>query len=124
MSAREVVGSVDEYIATAEPDARQMLQELRSVLIAAVPDAKERISWGMPTLDLNGKHLLFFAGYAHHVGFYPLPRAIEAFKEELKSYKTAKGSVQFPLDRPLPLDLVRRLVEFRVQEVLAGGGSR
>jgi uncharacterized protein YdhG (YjbR/CyaY superfamily) len=123
MSAREVSGSVDEYIATAEPEARQMLEELRTVLKAAVPEATERISWGMPTLDLNGKHLLFFAGYARHVGFYPLPRAVEAFKEELKSYKTARGSVQFPLDRPLPVDLVTRLAEFRVREVYANPGK-
>jgi uncharacterized protein YdhG (YjbR/CyaY superfamily) len=123
MSARAVAGSVDEYIAIAIPDARLMLEELRAILKAAVPEATERISWGMPTLDLNGKHLLFFAGYEHHVGFYPLPGAIEAFEQELKPYKTAKGSVQFPLDLPLPVDLVRRLAEFRVQEVYAKPGK-
>ena len=71
------------------------------VLRALVPEAVERISWGMPTFDLYGKHLLHFAGYARHVGFYPMPGAIEAFKRELASYKTGKGSVQLPLDRPL-----------------------
>jgi uncharacterized protein YdhG (YjbR/CyaY superfamily) len=101
-----------------------LLKELRALISAALPDATERISWGMPTFDLNGKHAVFFAGFERHVGFYPLPGSLEAFKDELGSYKTARGSVQFPLDRPLPVDLVRRMVEFRAQEVLAGKTHR
>ena len=101
-----------------------MLEELRVTVRAVVPEAVERITWGMPTLDLDGKHLLFFAGYARHVGFYPLPGAIEEFKEELRPYETAKGSVRFPLDQPLPEELVRRMVEFRVQELASGARYR
>ncbi len=80
------------------------------------PEATETISYAMPTFDLNGRHLVHFAGYPRHIGFYPIPSGMEAFKEELSGYKTGKGSVQFPLDQPLPRDLIRRIVEFRVAE--------
>jgi uncharacterized protein YdhG (YjbR/CyaY superfamily) len=123
MGARPVAGSIDEYVAGFPSPAREMLQELSATIRATVPDATERISYGMPTFDLRGKHLVFFAGYAGHVGLYPLPRALEAFRDELSTYKTAKGTVQFPLDRPLPADLIRRMVEFRVQEVYAKPGK-
>lgn len=83
---------------------------------ASAPDATEAISYAIPTFDLNGKHLVHFAGYGKHVGFYPTGSGVEAFKEELAPYKRGKGSVQFPLGQPLPTDLIRRIVEFRVQE--------
>ena len=117
-------GSVDQHIADAPPEARPMLEELRALIKAVAPDATERISYGIPTFDLAGKHLVHFAGYAKHVGFYPTGSGIEAFKEELTAYATSKGTVQFPLDRPLPADLVRRIVEFRVREIDAGKGRR
>ena len=117
-------GSVDQHIADAPPEARPMLEELRALIKAVAPDATERISYGIPTFDLAGKHLVHFAGYAKHVGFYPTGSGIEAFKEELAAYPTSKGTVQFPLDRPLPVDLVRRIVEFRVREIDAGKGRR
>ena len=83
---------------------------IRSVAPAAI----ETMSYAIPTFDLNGKHLVHFAGYAKHIGFYPTPAAIEAFQDELDGYTRAKGSVQFPLNQPLPVDLIRRMVEFRV----------
>ena len=116
-------GSVDAYIADSPPQSQEMLRQLRKVIREIVPEATERISYRMPTFDLLGQHLVYFAGYERHVGFYPLPQAIESFKDELASYKTAKGSVQFPLDRPLPVDLVRRMVASRVQEVYAKPGK-
>ena len=87
-----------------------------SHLRSAAPGATEAISYAIPTFDLNGRHLVHFAGYEGHVGFYPAPSGIAAFKDELKPFKSAKGSAQFPLDRPLPADLIRRMVAFRVEE--------
>ena len=116
MAERPTAGSIDEYIAEFPPETQKVLKELRALIRMAAPDATETISYAMPTFDLNGKHLVHFAGYAKHVGFYPVPSGIEAFKEELKPYKSGKGSAQFPLDRPMPTDLIRRIVEFRVRE--------
>ena len=93
-----------------------MLKKLRALIRAAAPDAMETISYAMPTFDLNGKHLVHFAGFAHHTGLYPMPSGIEAFKDELEPYKNAKGSVQFPLGKPMPWDLIRRIVEYQVGE--------
>jgi len=89
---------------------------MRQLIHATAPDATETISYAIPTFDLNGKHLVHFAGFQHHIGFYPIPSGMQAFKEELSSYKQGKGSVQFPLDQPLPRDLIRRIVEFRAAE--------
>jgi uncharacterized protein YdhG (YjbR/CyaY superfamily) len=113
MANRSTTGSIDEYIAGFPPETQTALRELRALIKASAPDATETISYAMPTFDLNGRHLVHFAGYEKHVGFYPVPSGIEAFKEELKPYKSGKGSVQFPLGRPLPTDLIRRIVEFR-----------
>lgn len=109
--------SMDEYIATFPAEIQEKLQEMRAAIRAAAPDAEEKISYQMPTFALKG-NLVHFAAFKHHIGFYPAPRGIEAFKDELARYKGAKGSVQFPLDEPLPLDLVGRIVKFRVAENL------
>lgn len=90
-----------------------MLTKLRDIIRATAPEAVEGISYSMPAYKLNGKHLAFFAAYARHIGFYATPSCHEAFAAELSMYKTGKGSVQFPLDGPLPLDLIRRMVAFR-----------
>lgn len=90
--------------------------EMRALLRVAAPDAVETISYAVPTFDLNGRHLVHFAGYERHVGFYPGASGIAAFEDELGAYRKAKGSVQFPLGRPLPAELIRRMVEFRVEE--------
>lgn len=110
--------TIDEYIAQFPQDIQRILQELRVTIRAAAPDASEKISYQMPTFFLNG-NLVHFAVQKKHIGFYPAPSGIAAFQQELTAYKSSKGAVQFPIDQPLPLDLVRRIVEFRVAENLA-----
>ena len=115
--------SIDEYIATFPAIVQEKLEQMRTTIRAAAPDAVEKISYQMPTFTLKG-NLVHFAAHPKHIGFYPTPSGIEAFKDELSFYKGAKGSVQFPLDEPLPLDLVRRIVEFRVAENLGKAGKQ
>jgi len=107
--------TIDEYIATFPAETQKILQEIRALIKAAAPEAREKISYQMPTFDLNG-NLVHFAAFKNHIGFYPTPSGIEAFKDELSGYAGAKGSVQFPIDQPMPLDLMRRIVEYRVAE--------
>ena len=114
--------TIDEYISGFPSDVQVVLQTLRQTIHQAAPDAVEKISYGMPTFTLKG-NLVHFGAFKTHIGFYPTPSGIEKFKDELAVYKGAKGSVQFPLDEPLPLDLVRRIVEFRVEENLAKAGK-
>ncbi len=109
--------TIDAYIAQFPQDVQTILQGLRATIQATAPEATEKISYQMPTFYLEG-NLVHFAAYKHHIGFYPAPSAIEAFEDELASYKTSKGAVQFPIDQPLPLDLIRRVVVFRVAENL------
>lgn len=116
MAHRSTANSIGEYIAEFPPETQKVLEELRTLIKASAPDATETISYAIPTFDLNGKHLVHFAGYAGHVGLYPAPSGLEAFKKDLKPYKSGKGSVQFPLGQPLPKDLIRRIVEFRVEQ--------
>jgi uncharacterized protein YdhG (YjbR/CyaY superfamily) len=109
--------SVEAYVAEFPPETQTKLEEVRALIRAAIPEATESISHGIPTFDLNGHHLVHFAGYKKHIGFYPGSQsATEAFATELKPYKRGKGSVQFPLDRELPLELIRRMVAFRGEE--------
>jgi uncharacterized protein YdhG (YjbR/CyaY superfamily) len=107
-----------EYMAMYPEDIRNRLEELRRVIRESAPQSEEAISYGIPTFKLNG-NLVHFAAFKNHIGFYPTPSAIKAFRKELSSYKQAKGSVQFPLDEPLPLGLVKKIVAFRVKENLA-----
>ena len=116
MANRSTAASIDEYIAEFPLETRRALQDVRALVKASAPGATETISYAIPTFDLNGRHLVHFAGYAKHIGFYPIPTGMQAFEDELKPYKQGKGSVQFPLDRPMPTDLIRRIVEFRVTE--------
>jgi uncharacterized protein YdhG (YjbR/CyaY superfamily) len=106
---------IEHYISSFPERTQTRLRRMRSLIKSAAPDAIEKISYRMPTFFLNG-NLVHFAGYDRHVGFYPTPSAISAFKAELDGYKSAKGSVQFPLDKPLPEALIRRMVRFRVGE--------
>jgi uncharacterized protein YdhG (YjbR/CyaY superfamily) len=108
--------SIDSYISEFPPATQTVLEQMRAVIKQAAPEATETISYAIPTFDLNGHHLVHFAGYARHIGFYPIPSGVEAFREELGAYKSGKGSVQFPLNEPLPTDLIRRIVEFRVAQ--------
>ena len=109
--------TIDEYIATFPEDVQRILNELRQSIREVAPDAEETINYQIPTFTLNG-NLVHFAAFGNHIGFYPTPSGMEAFKEELSAYKGAKGSVQFPVDEPLPLPLIRRIVEYRVKENL------
>jgi uncharacterized protein YdhG (YjbR/CyaY superfamily) len=116
MTNRSTAGTTDEYIAEFPPETRKVLEELRAAIKASAPGATETISYAIPTFDLDGHHLVHFAAFKNHIGFYPTGGGVEAFQEELRAYKRGKGSVQFPLGRPLPLELIRRMVEFRVRE--------
>ncbi|MEI7813549.1 MAG: DUF1801 domain-containing protein [Coriobacteriia bacterium] len=118
MTNRSSAGSIDEYISEFPSETQRVLQQLRGLISATAPTATETISYAIPTFDLNGRHLVHFAGYERHVGFYPTGIGIRAFKTELAPYKSAKGSVQFPLDQPLPTELIRRMVEFRLESNL------
>jgi uncharacterized protein YdhG (YjbR/CyaY superfamily) len=109
--------TIDEYIATFPKDVQKILTTLRNAVQAAAPDAQERISYRMPAFFLKG-NLVYFAAFKHHIGFYPTSSGILAFKKELSVYKGAKGSIQFPIDKPLPLDLISKIVKFRVAENL------
>lgn len=109
---------IDEYIAGFPPDVQAILQKIRATIHKAAPQAEETISYQMPTFVLHG-NLVHFAAFKNHIGFYPVPSGIEAFKKELSAYKGAKGSVQFPLDRPIPYGLISKIVKFRVKENLA-----
>lgn len=114
-SKKNGINSIDEYIATFPKDIQNILEELRAAIKAAAPDAEEKISYQMPTFFLNG-NLVHFAAFKKHIGFYPTPSGIEAFQKELSVYDGAKGSVQFPIDEPMPLKLISRIVKFRVAE--------
>ena len=107
--------TIDEYIARFPDDIQTILVELRAVIRAAAPEAEEKISYQMPTFALNG-NLVHFAVHKNHIGFYPAPSGIEAFKSDLSGYACSKGAVRFPIDRPLPLDLIAKIVRFRVAE--------
>lgn len=108
---------IDEYIASYPEDVQEILGKIRATIRKAAPDAGEKISYGMPTFTLKG-NLVHFAAFKKHIGFYPIPSGIEEFKDELSVYKQGKGSVQFPLDEPIPYELISRIVEFRVKENL------
>lgn len=110
--------SIDEYIAAASPDIQPTLRQLRKTIREAAPDATEAISYQMPTFRLRG-NLVHFAAYRTHIGFYPAPSGIDSFREELSVYPSSKGAIRFPIDKPLPYDLIGRIVQFRVQEQLS-----
>ena len=112
-----LINSIDEYIGTFPQEIQTLLEQVRATIRQAAPEAEEAIKYAMPTFVLNG-NLVHFAAFKHHIGFYPVPSGIEAFKKELSVYKGAKGSVQFPLDQPMPLELISKIVKFRVNENL------
>lgn len=107
--------NIDEYISGFPEDIQAILQKVRATIRESAPDAEETISYQIPTFTLEG-NLVHFAAFKKHIGFYPAPSGIEKFKTELSSYEGAKGSVKFPLDKPIPYDLIREIVEFRVRE--------
>jgi uncharacterized protein YdhG (YjbR/CyaY superfamily) len=107
---------MDKYIDKFPKNVRDVLVELRRIIRESAPEAEETISYGIPTFDLNGRHLVHFAAYKNHVGFYPTSSWIKAFKKELSQFKTSRGTVQFPIDKPIPFNLVKEIVKYRVRE--------
>jgi len=110
------MNEVDKYIVNFSVEVREIMIRIREIIREEAPDAVEGFAYGMPSYKTNGKPLVYFAGYKSHLGFYATPTGHEQFAKELSVYKQGKGSVQFPLDQPIPYDLIRRIVAFRVQE--------
>jgi uncharacterized protein YdhG (YjbR/CyaY superfamily) len=115
MKPQSVPSNIDAYIAQFPPEIQLILNQMRNLILQAAPESKEVISYQMPAFQYKGI-LVYFAAYTKHIGFYPTPSAIEKFKSELSEYKTSKGAVQFPINQPLPQDLITRMVQFRVRE--------
>jgi uncharacterized protein YdhG (YjbR/CyaY superfamily) len=115
--------SIDEYIETFPEEIQEILEEMRRTIKAAAPDAEEKISYQMPTFYLKG-NLVHFAAFKNHIGFYPTPTGTQAFRREISIYQGAKGSIRFPIDEPMPLKLISKIVKFRVAENLKKAESR
>ena len=115
--------SIDEYIATFPEDTQKILEEIRATIKAAAPEAEEKISYQMPTFFLKG-NLIHFAAFKNHIGIYPTPSGTQAFKDEISRYQGAKGSIRLPIDEPMPLELISRIVKFRVAENLTKAKSK
>lgn len=115
--------TIDEYIAGFPPDVQAILQKIRATIRKAAPQAEETIKYQIPTFVLNG-NLVHFAAFKQHIGFYPTPTGTEKFHKELAAYKSSKGAVQFPLDKPIPYGLISKIVKFRVQENLAKAAAK
>ena len=108
--------NINEYITGFPKETQKVLQQIRTTIKKIAPKAEETISYGIPTFNLNGTYLIYFAGYKNHVSIYPAPRGKDEFKEILSAYKGGKGTVQFPLDKPIPYDLITKIVKFRLKE--------
>ena len=118
--SRPTATSIDAYIAGFPPETQDLLEQVRALIRAEAPEATETISYAIPTFDLNGKHLCHFAAFKKHLSFFPTDTGAAAFAAELEPYKGGKGTVQFPYQDPLPVDLIRRMVRYRVAQVEAG----
>ena len=112
-----VAKNVDEYIAGFPKETQKLLKQVRATIRKAVPKAQETIKYGMPAYVYHG-NLVYFAGYKNHIGFYPVPSGDASLKKEILEYKTGKGSIQFPLEKPMPLELIRKMIDFRIHENL------
>jgi uncharacterized protein YdhG (YjbR/CyaY superfamily) len=116
MTGKKPFTTIEGYISTFPADIQAILENMRQAIQKAAPEAAETMSYGIPTFNLNGKHLVFFAGWKHHISLYPIPAGDEAFQQEISHYKRAKGTIQFPLDKPIPYDLVEQIVTFLMKE--------
>jgi uncharacterized protein YdhG (YjbR/CyaY superfamily) len=114
--------NITEYINAAPKGAQKKLREIRACIRKAAPGAEEGMKWGMPAFSYR-RILVMFAAHKHHIGFYPTPSAVKAFADDLSKYDTARGSIQFPLEKPLPLPLIRKITAFRVQESVEKDGK-
>ena len=115
--------NIDEYIAGFPKDVQKILEQVRAIIKKEVPEAEEAIKYAIPTFMLNG-NLIHFAAFKNHIGLYPTPAGTEAFEKELSVYKAGKGSVQFPLDQPMPFDLIKKIVKFCVKRNLEKTGKK
>lgn len=116
--------NIDEYIAGFPKETQKFLEQIRAAIKKAAPDAEETISYAIPTFTLKGNYLVYFAGYKNHISLYPAPRGNEAFKKELSVYKGGKGTVQFPLNQQMPLNLITKIVKFRVNDNVQKAGKK
>lgn len=119
MPADAVPASIDEYIAGFPDDVQPVLRQVRAIIREAAPDAQETISYQIPTFTLAGRHLVYFAGHRKHVAVYPAPVANPAFAEEMAVYGSGRGTAKFPLGKPLPVEVIRKIVKFRIEDALA-----
>ena len=108
--------SMDEYIASFPEDVQKTLEELRATIKSAAPEAEETISYNIPTFTLNGKYLIYFAGWKHHISIYPIPTGSESFNKQVAKYAEGKGTLKFPIDKPLPLKLITKIVKLKIAE--------
>ncbi len=115
--------TIDDYIAGFPPDIQEILEKIRQTIRAEAPQAEEAIKYQMPTFVLNG-NLVHFAAFTHHIGFYPTPSGTAKFQKQIAGYKAAKGSIQFPLDQPIPYNLISQITKFRVKENLAKAAAK
>lgn len=118
------INPIDQFISKYPPEIQTILQKIRATIQKSAPGAEETIGYGIPTFKLNGKNLVHFSAFKEHIGFYPTPTGIEHFKKELSVYEGAKGSVKFPLNKPIPYALITKIVQFRVKEVSAQGKGK
>lgn len=125
MVEKRPVATIDEYISGFPPETQAILTRMRETIRAAAPQAIETMSYGIPTYDLEGKHLVFFAGWKRHISLYPLPAGDDAYQQRIAQYKRVKSTVQFPLDKPIPYDLIREtVVLLQSEKPSSAGGSR
>ena len=117
-SKSRIAKNIDEYIAAFPGEVQEILEQIRVTIKRAAPGVEEKISYQIPTFTLKGDYLIYFAAYKKHVGLYPAPRGSEEFRKELSAYEGGKGTVRFPLDRPIPFGLIRRIVKFRIKQNL------
>jgi uncharacterized protein YdhG (YjbR/CyaY superfamily) len=116
MTDKKPLTTIDEYISTFPADIQAILEKVRQAIRKVAPEATETMSYGMPTFDLNGKHLVFFSGWKHHLSLYPLPAGDEAFQQQIAQFKRAKSTLKFPLAQPIPYDLVEEIVTLLMME--------
>ena len=122
--AAKKAASIDEYIAGFPKETQKILEQVRATIKSTVPDAEETISYAIPAFTLNKTYLVYFAGYKNHISLYPAPTGNEAFEKEIAAYKSGKGTVQFPLNKPLPLNLITKVIKYRLKENLKQQKSR
>ena len=115
-NVKNKVSSIDEYIAVFPEDVQSILKRVRNTIKAAAPETGEKISYGIPTFTLNGKYLIYFAGWKHHISIYPIPTGDDAFHQEVAPYVAGKGTLKFPIDKPIPLELITKLVNLKIAE--------